>query len=1016
MHLTILKTTLLCLLLSGITLSGYSRETFYRNGASQAPVNQATKVAGTVSDQQGNALPGVTIVIKGSTTGTITDMDGRYALDHVPAGSKLVFSFVGMISREIAVESSVIDVILREDAIGIDEVVAIGYGSLRKSDLTGSVVSVKADDLSSTALPSISNALQGKAAGVHIINSGTPGNDATIRIRGTGTINNNNPLLVIDGFPTDGGLNQLNMNDIESLQVLKDASATAIYGSRGANGVVIITTKKGAANKRQVNVDYYWGLQQATNMPVMLNAEEFATMHNEMMENAGLAKNPAFADPASLGAGTSWVGEMIAPSAMQNLSLSYTGGNDQSTYYVSGSVFDQQGIVLNTGFKRYTVQFNAESKVFEWLKFGNNLTLNHDVKNSGSYSIRNILMALPTLPVYEADGSYAGPVQRPSWDGDIRNPVGAATLIESSTKGYNLRGALYAEITLAEGLKFKTNAGLKGNFWYDRTWSPKYDWKPSPQDHSYLYQSANHSITWMWDNTLSYEKTFNEIHRLNAMLGTSAQANRFEYMSGSIQNFASDLTQQLSNGIDQVVLNGNASEWALLSYMSRLNYTFDNKYLATATLRRDGSSRFGSGNKWGWFPSASVAWRLSEEEFLAGVQQLDDLKIRAGFGVTGNQEIGNYSFASNLSTVKYVFNDHLVNAVVPHKMPNPNVRWEAQQQVNLGLDATLLDQRLTLTIDFYQKNTKDMLVPMSVPISTGYSDIDVPFINAGEIVNQGIELTVSSRNVDQQLKWDTDFNISFNQNEVKSLNDTIPMLRGDVGFNYNLARIVAGMPVDVFYGFVTDGVFQSQAEVDAHALQVPGNDPYNRTSAGDIRFMDLNSDGVIDDNDRAYIGNPNPDFIFALNNTFSYKNFDLNIFLQGVYGVDIFNANRIWNEGMAVAYNQTNETLKRWNGEGSSNEMPRAVFNDPNKNTRQSDRYIEDGSYLRVKNVSLGYTLPEGMLEKTKMSKMRVYLSASNLFTLTRYKGFDPEVGTNGIDNGNYPITRTFSLGANISF
>jgi len=974
-------------------------------------------VKGNVSAVSGERLPGVTIVVKGTTEGTITDIDGNFSLSNISDNAILVFSFVGMQSMEISTAGkNSVEVILKEDAIGLDEVVAIGYGSMKKSDLTGSVASVSTDDLNSMPVPSISDAMQGKAAGVQIISSGTPGSDATIRIRGVGTINNNNPLLVIDGFPTDGGLNQINMNDVESIQILKDASATAIYGSRGANGVVIITTNKGVANKSKLNLDYFYGIQQATNMVEMLNAEQFATLHNEMMENAGMEKNPAFADPSSLGAGTNWVTEMISPATMQNISLSYTGGSDKSTYYVSGNIFDQDGIVLNTNFKRYTIQFNSESKVFDWLKFGNNISLNNDIKSHGDYNIKNTLMALPTQDVYNVDGTYAGPEGRPAWSGDIRNPVGSATVVESTTTGYNLRGGIFAELKLMDGLTFKSSAGLKANIWYDRTWAPKYDWKPTPQDQSYLYQSANKSITWVWDNTLNYETVINVVHKVSAMLGTSAQENNYDYMSGSIQNFASDLTQQLSNGIDQVVLNGNASSWALLSYMARANYSYDGKYLATATMRRDGSSRFGSGNKWGWFPSASIAWRISEEGFLTEAKQIDDLKLRAGFGMTGNQEIGNYSFASNLSTVKYNFNDNVVNAVVPNVMPNPNVKWESQQQFNVGVDATVLDQRLTITIDAYKKFTNDMLVPMSVPISTGYSDISVPYINAGKIENRGIEFSTTSRNIDGALKWDTDFNISFNQNEVKALNDTIPMLRGDVGFNYSIARIETGYPVDIFYGFVTDGIFQNQQEVDEHALQVPGNDPYNRTSPGDIRYVDLNSDGIIDDNDRTYLGDPNPDFIFALNNTFSYKGFDLNIFMQGVYGVDLFNANRIWNEGMAVAYNQTTETLNRWNGEGTSNVMPRAVFNDPNKNTRQSDRYIEDGSYLRIKNISFGYNLPKSLIAKVKLSSARIYLAGTNLYTFTNYKGFDPEVGSNGIDNGNYPITRNISIGANISF
>jgi TonB-linked SusC/RagA family outer membrane protein len=1017
----ILKLTFLCILLFGLMASGYSRPASGNEGSRQNVSSELqTKklsVKGKVTDKTGSALPGVTIVLKGTTTGTVTDVDGNFSFAEIKSDTRLVFSFIGMISQEVEVAGNpVINIEMKEDILNLDEVVAIGYGTMKKSDLTGSVVSVKTAELNSIPLPSISNALQGKAAGVNIISSGVPGTDATIQIRGVGTINDNDPLLVIDGFPTDAGLNQINMNDVESIQILKDASATAIYGSRGANGVVIITTKKGTANKSTVSFDYFYGIQQATNIPQMLDATQFATWHNEMMENAGLEKNPAFANPSSLGKGTDWLNEMISPAAIQNISLSYSGGSDKGTYYVSANVFDQDGIVMNTNYKRYTIQFNAESKVFDWLKFGNNISLNHDIKGNGEYSLQNILRALPTQPVYDEDGSYAGPEARAAWDGDVRNPVGAATLIENSTKGYNLRGAIYAEIKLAEGLTFKTNAGLKANFWYDRTWSPKYAWKPTPQEDSYLFQRSNRNINWVWDNTLNFERKFNDVHKISALLGTSAQENREDRMSGSIQNFASDLTQQLDNGLEQVKLNGNASEWAMFSYMGRINYGYDNKYMITATLRRDGSSRFGSGNKWGWFPSTSLAWRISEESFMSDVKQINDLKLRAGFGITGNQEIGNYSFASNLSTVKYVFNDNLVNAVVPSVMPNPNVKWESQQQINIGVDATLFDQRLSITIDAYQKNTKDMLVPMSVPISTGYSDVIVPFINAGEIVNRGLEFTITSHNIDKEFKWDTDLNFSFNKNEVKSLNDTVPMQRNSLGLNYYIARLEVGHPVDAYYGFVTDGIFQNQAEVDYHAVQVPGNDPYSRTSPGDIRFKDLNSDGVINDDDRTYIGKPNPDFIFAMNNTFKYKGFDLNISIQGVYGVDLFNANRIWNEGMAVSYNQTTETLNRWSGEGTSTTMPRAVFNDPNKNTQQSDRYIEDGSYVRIKNISLGYSLPKQVISKIKMSSARIYVSGTNLFTLTNYKGFDPEVGTSGIDNGAYPITRNISIGANIIF
>ncbi len=988
------------------------------NESGDENIFQQTKtVTGIITDDDGEPMPGVTVLIKGTTNGTISDIDGNYTIRNVKETDVLVFSFVGMETQEQSVVNKIsIDVKMSAGAIGLDEVVAVGYGSQKKKDLTGSVVSISTSGMESLPTASLADAMQGKAAGLQIISNGTQGSDPTFRIRGTGTINNNNPLYVIDGVPTDGGLNQMNMDDVESIQVLKDASATAIYGSRGANGVVIITTKKGKSGSSQISFNAYYGLQEATSMVNVLNGEEFATLHNEMMMNAGMDMNPAYADPAQFGEGTDWVDALFRTASIQNYSLSYSGGNDKTTYYVSGNFFDQQGIVDNTGFKRYTLKFNSESQILDKVKFGNLISLNHDDKYNGDYSIVNTLRALPTQPIYNEDGTYSGPEARPAWDGDITNPIGRSNLIENSTLGYNLLGSIFGEIELIDGLKFRTSAGLKANFWQSRNWSPKYDWKPTPQENSYLGQSSNKAITWNWDNTLTYTKTLSDKHRLTILAGTSAQENKFEYINGSIQDFASDATQQLDNGLKQKTVGGSANEWALLSYMGRVNYAYDDKYLLTATVRRDGSSRFGANNKWGVFPSGSFAWRVSEEEFMQSFDFVDDLKLRMGYGVTGNQEIGNYAFASALSIIKYNFNDNLVNAVVPVVMPNPGVQWESQNQANIGFDATIFNQRVDLTVDAYQKITKDMLVPMSVPITTGYSDVYVPFINAGEIENKGIEVSVTTHNMKGAFTWDTDFNISFNKNEVKSLNDTIPMTRGNVGFNQQIGRLETGKPVDIFYGFVTDGIFQTQSEVDAHAIQVPGEDIYSRTSAGDIRYKDLNSDGVIDDEDRTYIGNPNPDFIFALNNTFSYKGFDLNIFLQGVYGNDIYNANRIGNEGMAVAYNQSKATLNRWNGEGTSNSMPRAVFNDPNKNIRPSDRFIEDGSYLRVKNITLGYTLPSSLSKKLKMTKTRLYISGANLFTLTNYSGFDPEVGTSGIDLNTYPLTRTVSIGANISF
>lgn len=975
------------------------------------------RVTGNVRNDKGEPVAGVTVAEKNKPNAVITDEDGIFSINVAGETSVLLFTSVGYENKEIAVAGiSTLNVLLKTANKALEEVVVVGYGTQKRKDLTGSVSSVNTKELKSLPVPSIGEALQGRAAGMQIISSGVPGSNVTFRIRGTGTINNSDPLLVIDGIPTDIPLNSLSPDDISSVEILKDASAAAIYGARGANGVVIITTKRGSSGRNNFEFKMFAGQQKATSMIQMLDASQFASLHNEMMASNGQAQNPAYADPLSLGKGTDWLDALFGTAPIQNYSLAYSGGSARSNYYVSGTVLDQKGIVLNTGYKRYTIQFNSESKVFDWLKFGNNLTLSHDVKKSGSYDIRNAMAALPVQPVFNPDGTYSGPVGQASWYGDIANPIGKATINENKTSGYNVLGNIYTEISLMKELKFKSTGGVQALFYDNRSWAPKYNWQPIPQPNSYLFEQYNKSLTWLWDNYLTYDEYFSNKHHLTLLAGSSAQNNRYDYLNGSIQNFASDNTQQINNGTTQQTIGGSASEWALLSFIGRANYSFDDKYLFTGTLRRDGSSRFGEKSRWGWFPSGSFAWRLSDENFMKGIDWVSDLKIRAGFGITGNQNIGNYSFASVLQTVQYNFNGQPVTAVVPQAIPNPGVRWEEVEQTNIGFDASLLSGRVNLTFDAYVKNTNDMLVPMSVPISTGYSDIVVPSINAGKVRNKGIELSITTQNTKGPVEWNTSFNVSYNKNKVVSLNDSVPLYTGSIGLNQNLSIQRSGFPVSSFYGFVTNGIFQSQKEVDDHAVQVPGADPFNRTSPGDIKFRDLNNDGRIDDADRTYIGNPGPQFIFAMNNSFAWKGFDLNIFLQGVKGNDIFNANRIYQEGVSVAQNQTTAVLDRWTGVGTSNDFPRAIFNDPNKNTRVSDRFIEDGSYLRVKNVSLGYTLPSSFTRKAKMQSARVYLSAQNLVTFTNYTGFDPEVPASGIDNNVYPVTRTISAGINLLF
>ena len=896
----------------------------------------------------------------------------------------------------------------------IEEVVVIGYGKAKAKDLTGSVSVINLNKTGNQPVADIGQAIQGRASGVTVINSGEPGSNVTFRIRGTGTIQNNNPLIVVDGMPLNGGLNQINMSDVESINILKDASSTAIYGSRGANGVVMITTKRGAKGGI-LNFDTFTGIQSVSNMIKVLDASQYAQLNNEMLANGGLTPNPEFANPSSLGAGTNWLAALFNPSILSSYSLSYGDRSEKSNLYVSTSYFNQKGVVLNTNYDRYIVQINGDTKLKSFLKIGNSVKLQHDIKKNGSYDIKGTILSLPTRPIYDTNGNWAGPGSNPLLYGDIDNPIGKATIVENSTKGYNIQGNIYAEAEIIKDLKFKSLGGIETNIWYNRTWSPKYSWGVKSQENSYLFEGSNRSITLLWDNTLTYDKTIGK-HHINAVIGSSAQNNKYNYLSASVQKFASDNTQQIDNGILQPVQHGNASEWAIMSYLGRVNYNFANKYYVTATIRRDGSSRFGMDNRWGWFPSAALAWRISNENFLKNSNVINNLKLRLGYGITGNQEIGNYSFSSSYNTYLYNFNNSYVSAVLPTVLPNPNVKWEGQEQYNAGFDLDLFNNRISLIVDGYVKNTNDMLVPMSVPVTSGYSDVYVPSINAGKIQNKGFEVTLSTKNIiKNDFKWSSDAVFSYNKNNVESINSDTPIITASGGFNSAIGLIKAGYPVNVFYGYITDGIFQNQDEVDRHAVQMPGSNSATSTAPGDIRFKDLNNDGVINDKDRTVIGNPNPKFTFSLNNTFSYKNFDLTIFLQGSYGNDIFNANRMYTEAMSIIQNQSTAVLGRWTGEGTSNNIPRAIYGDPNQNSRVSDRYIEDGSYLKIKNINLSYTLPKAVFGQN-FNSVKIFVSAQNLVTWTKYSGFDPEVPVNGIDNGTYPITRTVSLGLNIGF
>ncbi|NJY62273.1 TonB-dependent receptor [Salinimicrobium sp. CDJ15-81-2] len=975
------------------------------------------RVQGQVLDDTGLPLPGATILENGTSNGVVTDFDGNFSIEVSSSSSMLSVSYVGYETKTVAASTDFLTITLTTDTAALDEVVVIGYGQSRQRDLTGSVSSIDLDDIQSQPASNIGEALQGRAAGVQVITSGQPGNNPTIRIRGIGTIGNNDPLIVVDGVPLNGGLNQVNMQDVASMQILKDASATAIYGSRGANGVVIITTKRGKAGVGQLTLDIFSGIQEPTNMIDVLNAQQFAQLSNEMLAAGGFTTNPDFADPIALGAGTDWLDALFTTGFQNNVTLAYSNGNEDSNVYTSLNVFDQSGIIINNNYRRYIFQLNSDTDVNERLRFGNSLKVNHDIKEQGEMNINGAILSLPTQPIYRENGDFSGPIGQPIYSGDVENPIGKATIVDNSTKGYNLQGNVFGELDLFKNFTYKSLFGAEANFWFGRTWSPAYSWDTDIAPNAYLFESSNRSVTILWDNTLTYNKEFDNGSSITAVVGTSAQENEFKFLNGSVQNFPSESTQQINNGIELPTVNGSGSEWAIFSYFARVQFDYLDKYYLTGTVRRDGSSRFGAGNKYGTFPSASAAWRISDEDFLRDSNTINELKLRLGYGITGNQEIGNYAFASAYNTNLYNFNGNFVTAAVPTTLPNTNVQWESQKQYNIGLDATLFNRALDLKVDFYRKDTEDMLVPQSVPVTSGYSDIYVPYINAGKIRNQGVEAILTTYNFAREdFSWSTDYVFTYNDNEVININSDTPLTTGGIGLNYNLARIQPGYPINVFYGFVQDGIFQTQAEIDNAAVQSPGTNPATSTAPGDIRFRDLNNDGRITDDDRTFIGNPNPDFTFSLNNTFRYKNFDLSVFFQGVYGNDIFNANRLYTESMSVTTNQSVAVLDRWIGPGTSNTMPRAVFGDPNNNTRPSTRYIEDGSYLRLRNINLGYNLPVETFGNSAFSSAKIYLAGQNLFTISDYSGFDPEVGPNGIDNNIYPVTRNFTVGINLGF
>jgi len=989
---------------------------------STAALAQNTVLSGTVNDDTGVGLPGATIQVKGAASGTITDVDGTFSLkltdQELPV--TIIASFVGYKAQEVTLsDDEPVVITLSPDIESLDEVVVVGYGTQNRKDLTGAVGSLSGKSVDDLPLASADQLLQGKMSGVQVVTSGAPGGYVAVRIRGTGTINDADPLYVIDGFPVSGGISAINPDDIASIDVLKDASAAAIYGARGANGVVIITTKRGQEGKTSIDISSYAGYAEVVKPVKMLNAKQYALLNNEARINGGDPVNPAFTNPQSLVDSADWMNAVFRKGAIQNYSVSVRGGTSKLRYNLSGGYFKQDGVIIGSGFDRKSFRLNLNHKAADWLEVGNTMTysLSSFTNNGDAGLVRSAMNSLPTQPV-KRNGKFSGPLGPAEYDGDVVNPVGLANIRDYTQAKHRFIDNLFVNVQLAKGLSFKSEFGVDMAFEHTRNWSPKYKWGVKEQVESSLYEGAYIRMDWLWNNTATYTTSFGG-HNLKVLLGTSAQHSKGRSVNASGQQFVSDVANQLDNVQANPKVFGASNANALMSYFGRINYDFKGKYLITATVREDGSSRFGQNNRYGVFPSISGAWRISDESWMPKSNVLNSAKFRGGYGVTGNQNIGNFGYEALLDpSWRYTFGNSTVPAIVPQNFPNPNKRWEQVIQYNAALDLMLFRGMLSATVEYYIRNTKDMLIESPIPITSGYYDAQRPILNVGAVQNKGFEFQLNFEKSIGNVLFTSDINTSFNQNQITKLsgpNGDDPIIRGYVTFNKAAQRLAVNHPINAFYGYVTDGIFQTSEEVQGHATQTDGTNPTNSTSPGDIRFKDLNGDGKIDDADRKFLGNPNPTMYYGWTNSVSWKGLDLSIFLQGVHGNKIFNANRIFSEAMAVAQNQDVNTLNRWEGPGTSNMVPRATTTDPNNNQRVSNRYIEDGSYLRIKNLTLGYSLPEAAIKALKLSKVRAYLSIQNLYTFTKYSGFDPEVGAGGIDNSVYPQSRTITGGLNIS-
>ncbi len=1010
---------------------------------SQLQAQTTVAVTGRITDETGQPLPGVTVLVKGSSNGTTTSAEGTYRLSVPATNATLVVSYVGYLSQEIAVDKrSVIDIKLAPGDKTLSEVVVVGYGTQQKKDLTGAIATVGAKDIQRLPVSGFDQALKGQVAGLQIVNtSGAPGGNTSILVRGISSITgSNDPLFVIDGFPVNNAgvgnpLNTINPNDIESIDVLKDASATAIYGSRGSNGVIIVTTKQGKAGKTRIDVSAYTGFQQLAKKVPLMNAQEYAAWVTEpskasYLDNvAGANINDpnskrstsyqipvAFQDPSKLTT-YDWQDAIFRTAPIRSYQVSAAGGTENFRFALSGGYFNQQGIIIGSGLERYTFRANLDGKLSDKLRVGVTLapsyTKQNDVNAEGHYGANGILSAAqsmpPYLPIYNADGSYASYVTATEGQPAIANPVQIANEYKIQPSQFRVLSNAYVDYSFFKDLRLRVTFGTDVNYAKTRTWIPN---TINPSSPSTATSTNSENNSWLNENTLNYKKQVGS-HAFDAVVGFTSQRSYSNTFTATATNFPDNLIPNINGG---TVTSGseNTYIYTLQSFLGRVNYAYQDKYLVTATLRRDGSSRFGANNRWGTFPSASLGWRVSEESFMKGQRLITDLKLRGSYGLTGNNAIGDYRAIGQLASVKYIIGDGLASGLSRSTFSNDALGWESTRQLDLGLDFSMLNSRVSVTADYYRKVNTDMLFTIQTPSVTG---ITSAVVNLGKVENKGVELSLSSRNLVGAVKWNTNINITFNRNKVLQMSSDAERILSASAGRPAYAITQVGYPIGSFYGRRFLGVFQTEQEANEYKAQ-----PY--AHAGDIKWKDIDGNGVIDDNDREVIGSPFPKYYFGFNNSFSYKNFSLDIVTSGSVGQQIYN-NSFYLNNSGVQNNAQYVYDNRWVSptQPGNGLFGRAIRGGKNNNSQYSSEYLFDASFWRIRNVTLAYTLPTTLVNRLKIGSARVYATATNLYTITKYLGYDPETNVSGdsvtsfgLDFGAYPQARTLTFGVNLSF